>query len=487
MRLFRQYQDGDKMTQLRDTFSIRLQELDAARALMESIFKDVVSAQVPSKKPIQASGPATGQPTPTQGQPPATQAPQPAPLSAANLEKQTQALSKMHQRSNSKSGQPPAAPTTTQPPFQFGAQNSPTRQPIYLSKPAVTQDNLQQPPKKKQKNGPQQAQSPAMQVASAAAQAKPSSPEVKRQPAPEAKVPAKPSFLCPKPDCDMYPTGLLSEEALTAHIEEEHVKPHQNPLKFVQENLALSLGLDPQGHSLTPKSAPMDASQPATTTAGTSLSKQDHTPLIKTELASTPMSRADSMKRQNSTAAGKASESKGTPGKVVSVIGEKTPKPADGKLPTTKKEVDASQVLAFEEAWAPTSTTIDPQNLFSTFPPFESIAGGLISDAHGYRSVTPNDTPESSKDSGASEPNSDISEGANIDIDLQWQPFDADTLLDMKKVNIEGLDGLDSNLTGATDSYFQFTTVWDDMTTDFSKPFQLDTALYSMDTIEGFE
>jgi hypothetical protein len=61
-----------------------------------------------------------------------------------------------------------------------------------------------------------------------------------------------------------------------------------------------------------------------------------------------------------------------------------------------------------------------------------------------YRSLTPNDTPESSKDSRASEPNTDISEEVHLDLDLNWQTQDCDLFFDaVVLVNPEALDGED--------------------------------------------
>jgi hypothetical protein len=61
-----------------------------------------------------------------------------------------------------------------------------------------------------------------------------------------------------------------------------------------------------------------------------------------------------------------------------------------------------------------------------------------------YRYLTPNDTPESSKDSGASEPNTDISEEVHLDLDLNWQMHDCDLVFDAVVLeNFEALDGED--------------------------------------------
>jgi hypothetical protein len=204
------------------------------------------------------------------------------------------------------------------------------------------------------------------------------------------------------------------------------------------------------------------------------MSKQGQTPASKPDLASTPMSRDASMRRQGSMSGGKVPDNMSTPGRSGLIKSEDTPKPGDAKL-AAKQDPDLLSI-PFEDPWA--GSTIDPQSLLASFAPLEPMAGGLLSDLSMYRSMTPNDTPESSKDSGASEPNSDVSETAHIDIDINWQPFDADLLLDMNNVNMEGFDyPMDADAMGG-DS-FQFPS-WDE--SEFSKSFQLDGSLFSMDT-----
>ena len=129
--------------------------------------------------------------------------------------------------------------------------------------------------------------------------------------------------------------------------------------------------------------------------------------------------------------------------------------------------------------------TIDPQSLFSNMGSFNPACGGVVYDASVLQAMTPNDTPESSKDSGASEPNSDISEGVNLDIDMEWQALGGDDmLLDMSQITMETLDGmglgdLDIDASMRSDMTADIPN-WDEVHPDFSKPFQLDTSLYSM-------
>ena len=396
----------------------------------------------------------------------AAQASQQAPLNPANLEKHTQALNKMHQRSNSKSGQAPSAPTTTQPTFQFGTQMSPTGQPTYFNKPAVTQDTLIPPPqaRKKAKTGPQQASSPAIAQSGPSPQVKAASPELKRLPQTEQpKAPARPVLVCPDAKCDMHTTGFATKEALDAHYHEQHVKPFEDPMKFMEETLTKALGLDAEGRRIS-KGGPAEASQPSAPAMKPSGSRHGQS-LVKAEAVSTPMSRDVSRK---------GAESKGTPGngKSAQVKLENTPKP------TMRQELDQPQAPTTDDPWA--NSTVDPQALLATFAPLMPMINGQFSTFSPHRSQTPNDTPESSKDSGASEPNSDISERALIDIDLKWTPLDLDADL------LVGLDGCSMDTGGGLlgDGGSEFPS-WDELESEFSKydhdkPFELDSSLYYM-------
>jgi hypothetical protein len=101
----------------------------------------------------------------------------------------------------------------------------------------------------------------------------------------------------------------------------------------------------------------------------------------------------------------------------------------------------------------------------------------VVPDFGTYRSLTPNDTPESSKDSGVSEATSDIAETAALDIDLQVQPLDGDLLFDMTNFNMENFESPDMDMFTNESMMFPL----EDMQHDFSKPFRVNQELYSMD------
>jgi hypothetical protein len=150
-------------------------------------------------------------------------------------------------------------------------------------------------------------------------------------------------------------------------------------------------------------------------------------------------------------------------------------------------------LVDMENPWA--NATIDPHELFQSFQAFESGAGGDISNMNVYRSITPNDTPESSK-SGVSEPNGDISEGVvhDLDLDLFLNLFD-DNLVPFVPSEVgTSYDTSSSNLLMEEDismSMLEYKEPplnlhWDEdrvgqaaCQAAFYKPFNFDTSLYS--------
>ncbi|RDL40555.1 uncharacterized protein BP5553_00534 [Venustampulla echinocandica] len=479
-RLAKQFRDP-AMTQPKDTFSISTKEIEQGRNMLNGMVKDL-SDRFPGLKksdPTGAQAAPASQPTV-----PATQAvPAPTvPLNAANLQEQQQQLNKLHQRSNSRGSHAPAAPTSAQPPFPFSAKSPPDGVPAYIGKSTVTQENLHLPARKKQKqnnNAPVPAQGTPGSNASPQV-SKGVAPEVKRQPA-EAKPQPRTALCCSEPECDRHNVGFDSEEALRIHTQEEHIKPLEDPFQYAQQNLASTLGLDARGQSKKPPVVSQDvAATPTAPKMATSVSRQGHTPNVKggsTPAAATPMNRQVSMNRQGSAAGAKsATPAKATPSK------DGSARPTTDQKDASKQQAQPPQEMIIEDPWA--NATIDPHDLFQAFQTFESGAGGAISDMNVYRSITPNDTPESSKD-GVSEPNSDISDGVGLDINLDifegsWMPFgpsETDTLFDMNSINFTKEDDV-MMLEEQPSLNFK----WDDMIDPaaLDKPFSFDTSLYSM-------
>lgn len=471
------------MTALRNAFSLRPGDLDGVRAMLEGMVRDISPqlARVGKSKPpqpqnAQDSGPQQGV-SETTATPPTGQ---PTPLSQSNLERQTQALNKIHQRTASKSGQPPAAPTVAQPPFSFGAQ-SPNGQPNYLGKPTFNPTDLHLPPaRKKAKTGAHGAGSGGPSANSSPQVPKAASPDMVKRTAPtESKPPIKLQFKCPEPSCEAHGIEFATEDAQRHHIEEEHVKPRQNPVQFVKESLAGALGLDPTNNG-KPLNAPEATSQAPVLTAAPmalNLSKQGLTPANRAEPA--PMSREPSMKRQDSAPGSKPTDlAKTMAGRVGTPKPDPGSKGGDGTTGLARAPDGALQTFGTDDAWA--MATIAPQDLFHNLGGLESGGGGAISDMNVYRAITPNDTPESSKDSAGSEPNSDISEGVslslNVDLDMGfnvWHPFTGHPYID--------LDATDMDMAGADEPAIQAFS-WDDVNPEFGKAFVLDSSMYSLDT-----
>lgn len=474
------------MQQLKGNFSITLQEVENTKKLLNAIISDL-SSKFPNmhkKQDGPKPPPAATTQAPAQAQSQSSQAP--TPLNAANLQQQQQQL-KMHQRSNSRSSHTPAAPTSEQPPIQFGGARSPHGAPSYLNSNTLTQEKMHIPARKKQKQNSTPAPVPGQGTPGSTASPKvpkATSPDMKRQV--EAKSQVK-SLTCPEPECERSNVTFDNQEALESHKLEEHVKPLENPLKFVQESLTSVSGLDAQG--LSKKSS---GQEPATTPTGApsgvkmiqGSSKQGHTPAAKLENPSTvttPMNRQVSMHRQSSAAGSKSNQQ---PNADFAKDTSSKSKHAKGSA----REGEEAPPLATVDPWA--TATIDPTELSQFFQSFEAGAGGAISDMNVYRSITPNDTPESSKD-GVSEPNSDITDGVALDINLDlyfdesWAPFgpsDTDTLFDIDSFNVNG--GVDSLVMFDEDHMASNFGSWDDMVDQsaFDKPFSFDTSLYSMNT-----
>ncbi|KAH7329369.1 hypothetical protein B0I35DRAFT_404605 [Stachybotrys elegans] len=410
LRIIRQFSDGEEMKVMKDTLSIRSGEVDQARALLESMAKDLAASMMGRNLMKPGGAQAQGTPQNQRAQPVAQpqrpgqqQAQQASSQSSPQQQAQTAASSqdKVGQAAGkkpaSKANQPPAAPTAAQPPFPFGA-SSPHGNPNYIGKP--NDINLKLPPRKKTKLAGQSGSAPSQGTTPSPQITKTASPEARR--ASESQAPAKPMFLCQDPECEGSATAYGTEQALQQHIEEEHVKPREDPVSFVRENLVLALGLEPDG-----------------TLKKTEESKQGNTP--------------------------------GQDGQ-------------DGKP---------------SDPWA--SATIDPTSLLSNLG-FEHGISTLAMDPRMLQMLTPKDTPESSKDSGASEPNSDISEGVSLDIGLDWyHNSDTDVIMQLTNASLSEIEVNGKMMDPAALLGPSFSpTNWDEVQTDFSKPFQFDVSHYSM-------
>ncbi|POS78289.1 hypothetical protein DHEL01_v203319 [Diaporthe helianthi] len=449
---------------LKENLTMTVQEINQAQGLCQSIHKDLASIQRGARPP-QPGGPATNQPAAQPQQPQQAQQAQqaqqpqrteqpgssqaPTPLNEANLAKQTQALNKAHQRSNSKSGLPPAAPTSSQPPFPIGAA-SPDGKPLWVASTPLTQEKLQLPSaRKKIKTANGQASSPAVSSQNASPQTKVTSPDLKKK---EAKAAPKPAFMCTEPGCEMAESGFPTEEARKQHHQDVHVLPYEDPQQFMQQSFAAAFGLDEQGQ---PKPPPQPAPEEAA-----------------------PMSREASAKQQGSATGGaQISVSRATDNKAAATGSKPGDKSVSEQMASGLQQSQAVDPLA--------NTTIDPQSLMAPMMHmFDPAAGGVISDMTLYRSTTPpEDTPESSasKDSGLSEPNSDIPETANLEIDMNWQNFDDSTLVN--GIAAFGMDMELNSFEGMASFPNDEMLITEDMLVDMDKPLTgLDPSLYQLNS-----
>ena len=477
--MVRQFHDGERLSQPKEALTITPLEIQKGRDVMRSITKDCQAAFAKSHQATNAAQPQAQQSgVPGGGQ---------APLSAENLKAQNAALNNKAQQQQ-RQQQHNAGPKTTQaqePPapvvqaqaaamhqFQMGA-TSPHGQPNYMNK--AKDMNLHIPPKKRaklnhQQNQPQAPAAGRQQPSPRATKA--TAPEPKKQET-KAQTP-KPTFSCTEIDCDnVFPT----EEARDAHMQAEHIQPRENPLKFFQENLASTLGLDLDGNVLGDVSAASQGTaQPGAAVMSATQSKQGQTPA---SFAATPMSRGPSMNRSASGTGPKAQLGSKAGGKAK----DDRAKAGDSKDAVTDKAGSAPKSGMTTDPYA---NCINPKTLFSGVPGFDYVAGGTFTDPSVYRALTPNDTPESSKDSGSSEPNTDLPE-FGADLDTHWQPLDDGFMMDLGNINMDslgtgGVDDLEKSLLlNAQGSVPGADICWEDANIDFDKPFTFDDRLYTMD------
>lgn len=417
MRVIAHFEDGDKLQVMKDRFTIAPQEMIQYRMLVGSILQELKQSAKPADQQ---------QPQPNQA------APKPASTSQANeanAAKPTQVHNKLPQRPNSRGVQPPAAPTSSQPPFSFGAQ-SPDGKPIWAGPSNVTQEKLQIPQQKRRKTGPgPQTSSPAGNSQNASPQTtKATSPELKKQ-EPKA-VPKQPTFPCTVTDCEMGGPTFDSDAARKKHIEDFHVQPFENPLQFLEQ---CELEVQEHLHQTRPDEG-------------------------------MPMSNEGPMEQQGSSTGGPTTQGAKTTDNAVNG----GLKPSDNGLAAQAALELPPQQIADDFGFG--SGTINPQSLFAPAFSLDPAYGGVISNPSIYRSTTPNeDTPESSKDSGTSEPNSDINEAAALDIDINFAEYD---------------DGMLVNLNFGNDTDPSYETITDDMLVnmDSVKSFQpLDMSLYEFE------
>ncbi|KAK6437209.1 hypothetical protein LTR95_006594 [Oleoguttula sp. CCFEE 5521] len=264
---------------IKDYLSLSLQELVGYRQLLMTYLNDMKNLKAQAKAAGESLQRAQSQEQLQQQQ---SQLPPPPAAAIKPPPNQTTPGAPPMQKHNRKAShnKAPAAPTEYKT-FDFGSPN-PHGIPKYdQSGNQLTPDKLKMPPSKRRKTGQPDspATTPAAQVGTPASDGvKTSSPEAMRkaqqQAAPMAPEPQH-KWRCEHGDCPASIEGFESEEGLKGHVESEHAMI-EDPLQFLLDSAALSLGVDAEGNALpVPKVAangPRSIKQEARTPNGLGIS-----------------------------------------------------------------------------------------------------------------------------------------------------------------------------------------------------------------------
>lgn len=339
-----------------------------------------------------------------------------APLNAANLHQNQQvelqnlqaARQTSMQRNNSnRDNRPPAAPTSTQPPFTFGATSpSPHGIPQAYGPNGFTQDKLNLPPAKKRKGNQASstATTPAQTLGTPVISASPQlikapSPKTRRQSATANRV------GCPVANCAMSKHDFASTEDLAKHTSEVHKVREpiiEDPLAWALESVEFGLGIagdgkPKSGETFGRKEKTEQAPQEINTLAAT----QGLTPM-KQE-ATSPMSRVST---QNGPLQATGSNKDTVLGARLS--GVNLPQPNSRAATSAANQ----PVTPPHDLWG--DVTISPADLAACFPTLTDLQGSLSHDV-----LTPSSTASSCKSDNHSPKQSDIGEDDLLKIRLE--------------------------------------------------------------------
>lgn len=439
-----------------DRFTISSDELDTSIQILRKYFNFVYHKMLPQKQNNSQDQARQPQQSQQQAAPPPSQA-RMHPLNAENLQQQQQALqmarnASLQRHHSARDSRPPAAPTSSQPPFPIGAA-SPHGVPQAYGPNDLTQEKLNWPPAKKRKpNQPGSAAStPAQPLGTPGSIASPqliklASPETQRQAGIKVDAEALSAFKCPNDTCEYNAKGFTSQTELDRHTTETHdmKEPHiEDPLSWALESLAHGLGLDSNGKS----KLKVPDSNTTKKTAGAqhmqaTPSKQGETPKPKLE-AGTPVTRTTTPMMRPPTQAGSSpapsllktpqTTNMKTPAPPASVTkslpkrsskGESTATPAQIVHPPIQRSPTPPDV------WADSS--IRPADLLQCFSGIDTLPV-IGSFAQMQASLTPASTRSGSSSSRADKKDSpresDISENDQLQIsiaadeDTHWNPF----------------------------------------------------------------
>lgn len=176
-----------------------------------------------------------------------------ATLNATNLHQHQMEIQIARQatfQKNNISDRAPAAPTSSQPPFAFGAQ-SPQGLAKYPDKPnGLTQDKLSLPSTKRRKGN----QVTTSTATPAPAPGIPKSAQGNKSTIPDSQPAAPASRIkCPLPNCQSHLKEFRTQIELDAHASEFHgpkEPPIEDPLQWTLQQARLGVGLDETGKSM---------------------------------------------------------------------------------------------------------------------------------------------------------------------------------------------------------------------------------------------
>lgn len=353
-------------------------------------------------------------------------------LSATNLHQHQLAIQNARQATHQKniSNRAPAAPTSPQPPFTFGAQ-SPQGLAKYPDKPnGLTQDKLSLPSTKRRKGN----QVTTVTATSAPAPGISKSAQANKGTIIDAQLAVPASRIkCPLPNCQSSGKGFGTQLELDAHVSEFHGPkdpPIEDPLQWTLQQARLGVGLDETGKSM-PRPEQDMVETPKIKASESEPSQQLNKQESSTLMARVQIGRSPVFHLKTPQAS----------------VGIKTPSSEakssdmDGKIiePHTSEKTSQKSLTSSPDPWA--SSHIPPAVINHSWPglPDVSFIGPWTTIQNAL-------TPASTQSSGKSEKNSprisDISEHDTVKISLiveddrEWASIFEDQIYgDMKALN----------------------------------------------------
>ncbi|KAI6246123.1 hypothetical protein HI914_05363 [Erysiphe necator] len=463
-RLAMQFQDGKfEQDKIKNVFTISLSEIDFAKKTLNLMITDL-RENFPCTKRLEQ--PKVQSVNPSQG--PRLQSP-------ANLQQQK---AQLVQGTNSKGSQATSVPISNQTSFVIGT-TSPHGTPSYPDKKKVNME-LRIPARKKLKlanDPPTNSQNSTVTSIS--------SPNVSNviltsDLGSKSTELTQPSFFCSELGCDQT-IGFEKESDLKQHMLDEHIRPNENPAKHAQDMFALALGLNNEGQNEDVECVSQNSiSEITEVKMRPSNSQQENSQLHKASLIN-----SDATPVLQQVSANQSNQSNEISLKDIAKATETKEVPTSKEIATKESvQIAHQETSKTQDSWA--SNYVHPIDLIQLVKPYENSVNGCMSDLNSFREATPDDTPESSKD-GISEPNSDISDGVGLDLQVDlyphsYMPFglsdnnilsDEFLLHDENEINMKSYD---------KDQLPIVYQSFDDINlSTYEKRFSLDTHLFSFD------